>query len=279
MWGTSLPVRQYGRRGAVIAAFFSLICGISFSGGTVRAGASGGDPAVAKQITTIRQQELALQGNAHAAPLIGHIARPGNLRRPIPSRRPELQQLAGPTLTDAHRATDVDASRRIRSVRVAMAQLDPRPDPAFDMEHLDRMPNADGDKEWACLTEALYFEARGESLKGQLAVAEVILNRVDNRRYPDSICGVITQGASKLHRCQFSFKCDGRPEDFHEKRAYRQVGKVARLMLDGRDRPLTQGATHYHTVHVAPGWSRRLQKTAKIGQHIFYRYPVQTASR
>ena len=279
MWGMSLPVGQYGRHGAVIAAFFSLVVGMPSSADTGRVGTSADDPAVAKQITTIRQQELALQGNAHAAPLTGHVARPATLRRPIPARRPQLQQLSGPTLTDAYRATDVDASRRIRSVRFAMARLNARPDPAFDLEYLDRMPAAMGDKEWACLTEALYFEARGESLKGQLAVAEVILNRVENRRYPDSICGVITQGASKLHRCQFSFKCDGRPEDFNEKRAHRRAGKVARLMLDGRDRPLTQGATHYHTVHVAPGWSRRLQKTAEIGQHIFYRYPVQTASR
>ena len=75
-----------------------------------------------------------------------------------------------------------------------------------------RCPFRKGGAEWACLTEALYFEARGETLKGQLAVAEVILNRVDNRKYPDSICGVITQGASKRHKCQFSFKCDGRPE-------------------------------------------------------------------
>lgn len=264
---------------AVIAALVSLVFGNSAAADTNNGDLLSDDSTVTQQITTITQQELAMQGNAHSVPLNWQRARPRKLHSPTRARRSGMPRLAGPPMTDAYRASDVDASRRIRSVRTALARLDPRPDPAFDLEHLDRLPAAAGDAEWACLSEALYFEARGESLKGQLAVAEVILNRVDNRRYPDSICGVVTQGASKLNRCQFSFKCDGRPEDFDEKSAHRRAGKLAQLMLEGRSRPLTRGATHYHTVNVTPGWSRRLEKTAKIGQHIFYRYPVRTASR
>lgn len=137
-----------------------------------------------------------------------------------------------------------------------------------------------GDAEWRCLTEALYFEARGESLVGQVAVAEVILNRVDSALYPDSICGVIGQGVSAgLHACQFSYNCDGKPEAIHEKRAFERLGRVAQKMMDGLPRALTGGATHYHTDSVQPRWSRRFEQTARIGDHIFYRAPDALARR
>ena len=135
-----------------------------------------------------------------------------------------------------------------------------------------------GGAEWKCLTEALYFEARGESLPGQVAVAEVILNRVDRSDYPDSVCGVVDQGAGgKLHRCQFSYNCDGKPEEFSEAKALKQVGQVARKMIDGMPRGLTGGATHYHTDAVNPRWARRFEKTAVIGDHLFYRAPYRLA--
>ncbi|MEM1313006.1 MAG: cell wall hydrolase [Pseudomonadota bacterium] len=135
-----------------------------------------------------------------------------------------------------------------------------------------------GGEQWMCLTEALYFEARGEPLAGQVAVAEVILNRVDRSDYPDTICGVVGQGAGgKLHRCQFSYNCDGKPEKFSEKDAKAQVGRVARKMIDGMPRGLTGGATHYHTNAVNPRWARRFEKTAVIGVHLFYRAPDRLA--
>ena len=74
------------------------------------------------------------------------------------------------------------------------------------------MPVATGGDQWSCLAEALYFEARGESLQGIVGVAEVILNRVDDRRYPNSLCGVVNQGTGERYRCQFTYTCDGRPE-------------------------------------------------------------------
>jgi len=127
------------------------------------------------------------------------------------------------------------------------------------------------DAEWQCLTEALYFEARGESLNGQIAVAEVILNRVDSPLYPRSICGVVKQRGGG--GCQFSYVCDGRADRMREKGAADLAGRISRAMLDGAPRLLTDGATHFHTRAVRPGWSRRFDQTASIGAHLFYRHP------
>ncbi len=140
----------------------------------------------------------------------------------------------------------------------------------FTVAVLDSMPAASGDRSWQCLTEALYFEARSETLEGQFAVGEVILNRVDSRKFPNSVCGVVTQGAHRLNACQFSYNCDGKAEHFSEARAYARSGKLAKLLLDGRARVLTDGATYYHTSAVNPSWSRSFTKTAQIGRHIFY---------
>ena len=132
-------------------------------------------------------------------------------------------------------------------------------------------PTATGGADWLCLSEALYFEARGESVKGQVAVAEVILNRVKSRKFPNSVCGVVNQGTGKRNRCQFSYTCDGNPEVVHEPAAYRNVGKIARALLDGAPRNLTVGATYYHNHTVRPRWSRVFTRTASIDGHYFYR--------
>ena len=127
--------------------------------------------------------------------------------------------------------------------------------------------------ELACLAEALYFEARGESIKGQFAVAEVILNRVDSALYPDTVCRVVNQGTGKRYQCQFTYTCDGYPEVIREKEAYERASKVASVLLGGAERSLTSGATHYHTTSVRPRWASRFPRTAQIGVHIFYRHP------
>ena len=157
--------------------------------------------------------------------------------------------------------------------------------PAGDIEYtrawIDALPPAKGGDAMQCLAEALYFEARGESVKGQFAVAEVILNRVASARYPDTVCGVINQGTGKKYACQFTYTCDGKPETISEPRAWDRVAKVAQLSLISADRSLTDGATHYHTTAVRPSWASKYVKTARIGVHLFYRqyYPGRTASR
>ncbi|MDO6482074.1 cell wall hydrolase [Shimia thalassica] len=146
----------------------------------------------------------------------------------------------------------------------------------YSRSWIDGQPKAGGrDDQWQCLAEALYFEARGESVKGQFAVAEVIMNRVDHDYYPASLCGVIKQGTGRKYQCQFTFTCDGIAENIHEKAAYERVGKVARLMIDGAPRVLTDGATHYHTKAVSPSWSRKFKRTTTIGVHHFYRQPTR----
>lgn len=148
----------------------------------------------------------------------------------------------------------------------------------YTRAYLDSLPTAQGDAAWQCLAEALYFEARGETVKGMFAVAEVILNRRDSTRYPDSICGVVNEGTGRKHACQFSYTCDGLAEHIGEPAAYARVGKVAKLVLNGAPRELTQGATHYHTKSVRPRWARIFPRTATIGSHHFYRQPIRTAA-
>ena len=145
----------------------------------------------------------------------------------------------------------------------------------IDKAALDALPAVSGGAEWACLAEALYFEARGESVAGQIAVAEVILNRVDSRKFPNSVCGVVHQGGVQLHACQFSYHCDGSKEVFAEREAYVRAGKIAGIMLDGRDRELTDGATYFHADGANPRWARRMTQTAEIGTHVFYRAPTR----
>lgn len=147
---------------------------------------------------------------------------------------------------------------------------------SFDREWLASQPSAKGDEQFQCLATALYFEARGEGIKGQAAVAEVILNRVDNPSFPRTICGVVNQ--SNGRGCQFSFMCDGRSEQVGENSAWVAAGKIARAMIDGAPRQLTKGATYFHAPSVRPAWARNFEMTASIGRHIFYRTPVRTAS-
>lgn len=149
-------------------------------------------------------------------------------------------------------------------------------DGVFDDAWLMKQPQAKGDAQFDCLAKAIYFEARGESPKGQAAVAEVILNRTERPDFPATICGVVHQSGNG--GCQFSFVCDGIKDRVHEPEAWARSAKIARAMLDGADRSLTDGATYFHTVSTRPSWSRRFEKTVRIGQHLFYRAPpVRTA--
>lgn len=149
---------------------------------------------------------------------------------------------------------------------------------AYTDAFLNTVPVASGGSEWECLSEALYFEARGETVQGLFGVGEVILNRVDSGAYPNTICGVINQGTGREYACQFTYTCDGIADHVGNRAAYNRVGKVARLLIDGAGRDLTDGATHYHTTAVSPSWARRFPQTARIGVHLFYRQPTRSAS-
>ncbi|MDB5667773.1 MAG: cell wall hydrolase [Alphaproteobacteria bacterium] len=122
-------------------------------------------------------------------------------------------------------------------------------------------------QEQDCLASAVYFEARGESLEGQLAVAEVVMNRADSGRYPSTLCGVVEQP------WQFSFvNATGRiPNANRDSAAWRRAVAVARIAQDGVTEQLSGDCLWYHADYVSPSWGRRLNRVTKIGLHIFYR--------
>ena len=134
------------------------------------------------------------------------------------------------------------------------------------------------DKELKCLAQAIYFEARGESKKGQLAVGRVVLNRVKSRVYPDTICGVVFQNDHRRNACQFSFACDGKSDEATEKKAWNEARARARELIacdpPCQKEPQWQGplwrSTHYHADYVNPRWAKKLDHTGTVGRHIFY---------
>ncbi|MBN8293095.1 cell wall hydrolase [Rhodobacter sp. NTK016B] len=144
----------------------------------------------------------------------------------------------------------------------------------YDASYLMTMPQS-ADTETSCLAEAIYHEARGEDVYGQFAVAEVILNRVDLPAYPNSVCGVVHQNASRLNACQFSYACNGRSRAMTEPSARRMANAIAQVMMSGSPRELTDGATHFHTTGVRPRWASSFHRTAQYGSHLFYREPLR----
>jgi spore germination cell wall hydrolase CwlJ-like protein len=132
---------------------------------------------------------------------------------------------------------------------------------------------ANADSEIKCLATALYFEARGEGVKGQMAVAQVILNRVRNPAYPKTICGVVYQDARYLHRCQFSFACDGTHDVIAEKDAWRQALELARRIVTSGNATIVAevgNSISYHSTDVNPDWSSTMRRVDRIGHHVFY---------
>ncbi|MGB8366450.1 MAG: cell wall hydrolase [Rhizomicrobium sp.] len=127
--------------------------------------------------------------------------------------------------------------------------------------------------EQRCLAEAMYYEARGEGVQGQEAIAEVVFHRLRSREYPGSICGIVYQGANDGLSCQFSFVCNGEMQRPKSMIAWEEANLLAAKILSG-DMPLgdvTGGATSFHAVDVEPDWSGSLERTVQIGKHVFYR--------
>jgi len=123
-----------------------------------------------------------------------------------------------------------------------------------------------------CLANAVYFEARGEPVRGQIAVAQVVMNRVFSPFYPNDVCGVVYQNANRHNACQFTFACDGIPDIVTEPDAYERAKRIARDMLDGKLwMPEVAKSTHYHAFWVHPDWVGEMKKVYKLGVHAFYR--------
>jgi spore germination cell wall hydrolase CwlJ-like protein len=124
--------------------------------------------------------------------------------------------------------------------------------------------------ELVCLALAVYYEARSEPFPGQVAVAEVVLNRAKSARYPDDVCGVVTQGGTARHRCQFSYYCDGKPESPQHRHAWRRAVAIAKLTRNGVISAKVEDATHYHATYAEPYWRDHFDHIATIGRHLFY---------
>jgi hypothetical protein len=124
-----------------------------------------------------------------------------------------------------------------------------------------------------CLTAAIYHEARSEGSEGQRAVAQVVLNRVRHAAFPNTVCGVVYDGASRLTGCQFSFTCDGSLGKRREHAAWAEASIIAQAALEGYVHAPVGHATHYHTDQVRPYWAASLRQIAVVGDHIFYRWP------
>tara|TARA_R110002049_G_scaffold106885_1_gene254415 strand:+ start:188 stop:727 length:540 start_codon:yes stop_codon:yes gene_type:complete len=126
-----------------------------------------------------------------------------------------------------------------------------------------------------CLVEAIYFESRSEEFIGQLAVANVILERVRSPKFPDTVCTVVHdgqyyKGVPVKHRCAFSYWCDGKKEIMKDKQALTMAKRVAHMALDGIILEDVQGATYYHASYANPKWASQFELASRIGKHLFY---------
>lgn len=140
-----------------------------------------------------------------------------------------------------------------------------------------------------CLAENIYFEARGESTLGQMAVGFVTLNRVASEMYPNTVCEVVNQGQISnwhqentgkrvplMHKCQFSWKCDGRADIISDRKAFSDILELAKTLMTTKINDVTHGALFYHADYVKPRWASSKHRTVKIGRHIFYRKYAQS---
>ena len=136
-----------------------------------------------------------------------------------------------------------------------------------------------------CLALNTYHEAKNQSTVGQIATAQVVMNRVEDNRFPNTVCEVVKQGPTRpswedpnkeypiKHRCQFSWYCDGKSDVPKNEKAWRKAQDVAFLVLYDKIKvDVTEGATHYHATYVKPAWAKTKKRTTQIEKHIFYRW-------
>ena len=153
-----------------------------------------------------------------------------------------------------------------------------------DAELLSELYSSESHPQEYCLAQNIYYESRTDNLAGKAAVADVVLNRVAMKKYPSTVCEVVREGPiSKWHkeqsgkevpirdRCQFSWYCDGKPDDNPTGDEWRKAQELAYRMLN-QDylRGISEGATHYHATYVDPKWNKNMHLIGRIGLHILY---------
>lgn len=233
---------------------------------------AGDGPEMAFAAPAIKGQERAIAGTFHATLDPGEQPGvPAALASLITSEKADVLATAyGPSTPDYARASPFES----------LLQDDPNQGRFVP-------PLADGDHDWMarplpaevfgaaeqkCLANAVYFESRGETAKGQAAVAQVVLNRVRSPAYPKTICGVVYQNDGWRRRCQFSFACDGIKDRVVNPANYQLAQEIAMAVTAGKIFiPEIGSSTHYYASYVHPGWARTMQRMKQIGLHIFYR--------
>ena len=149
----------------------------------------------------------------------------------------------------------------------------------------DEKPTYSNEKHIECLAMNMYHEARDQGTAGKLAVSAVVMNRVNDERFPNSVCEVVLQAQTRpswrdgtpipiRNRCQFSWYCDGKSDEIKDEKTYQKILDFAGLILHNNIRfvDITDGATHYHADYVSPSWAKTKTRTTEIGDHIFYRW-------
>jgi spore germination cell wall hydrolase CwlJ-like protein len=190
---------------------------------------------------------------------------PGEAPVVMASGDPDIKQSA---LAPTQRGGDDKAGEMIAS-KGEVTGVDQRPKSPAERLALTGPALAKAEK---CLANAVYFEARGESVRGQIAVAQVVMNRVFSPFYPNDVCGVVYQNAHRHLACQFTFACDGIPDVVTEPDAWARAQRIAHDMLGGKLwMPEVAKATHYHAYWVHPDWVNEMKKIYKLGVHAFYR--------
>ena len=180
------------------------------------------------------------------------VAGPSRRDRQAELLTARLEQLRGDSRTSGLRPAALDGPLAAQPFRLASA-LD-------DSRDLD------------CLTQAAYYEARGEGRDGMRAVVQVVLNRVRHPAFPKSVCGVVFQGAGRRTGCQFSFTCDGSMRGRVNQSAWNRAREIASGALSGEVYARVGNATHFHTTAVAPSWRHSLVRVSQVGDHLFYRF-------
>jgi hypothetical protein len=205
-------------------------------------------PADAQVLTEVPKTELIVIAPAETAPA------------PTPPIAKPVQQ--------ASLAAEPAPAEFPRTVSIVLPLPKPPLSPA---QRLD-LTGKDYDKAEKCLAQAVYFEARNESARGQQAVAQVVLNRVFSPYYPKDVCSVVYQNAHRHLSCQFTFACDGKPEAVNERGAWMRANRIAKQSLDAKVwLPEVNKATHYHASYVRPNWIRDMKVMVRYGLHTFYR--------
>jgi spore germination cell wall hydrolase CwlJ-like protein len=182
---------------------------------------------------------------------------------------PDMKVLASLPSAADEPAIAVESGESIAAKGEVNADNQRAKSPAERLGLLDEKSRAKSEK---CLAEAVYFEARGEAVRGQIAVAQVVMNRTFSGFYPNTVCGVVYQNKHRHLACQFTFACDNNPDVVREPDMWERAKKIAKAMLDGQLwLPEVAKSTHYHAYWVRPSWVNEMKKMYKFGVHTFYR--------